>query len=80
MEGQKVYSELSVVKEKKLVTPWVLHVDGSSSSQRCGTRIVIVSLDRAEVSYLLRFELKAFNNKVEYEVVLVELKLAKSFV
>lgn len=52
----------------------LLHMDGSSSSYGCGAGVVIISLEDIEVSYVLRFEFEAFNNEMEYEVLIAKLK------
>ena len=39
---------------------------------------MITSPNGVEISYALRFEFKASNNEVEYEVLITGLKMAKS--
>ncbi|KAJ4715162.1 Retrovirus-related Pol polyprotein from transposon opus [Melia azedarach] len=64
--------------EAETSSPWILHVDGSSSSQGSGAGVLITSPDGVEISYALRFEFKASNNEAEYEALIAGLKMAKS--
>ncbi|GAV82169.1 RVT_3 domain-containing protein [Cephalotus follicularis] len=56
---------------------WVLYVDGSSSFNKSGTGLVLISLDGWTLQYALRFHLKVTNNEAEYEAVIKGLTLAK---
>ncbi|KAL0449184.1 UNVERIFIED_CONTAM: hypothetical protein Slati_1474800 [Sesamum latifolium] len=47
---------------------WLLHVDGSDTTQGNGTDIVITSPQGEDMESTIKFESKAFNNKAEYEV------------
>ncbi|KAJ4713136.1 Retrovirus-related Pol polyprotein from transposon 17.6 [Melia azedarach] len=64
--------------EAETSSPWILHVDGSSSSQGSRAGVLITSPDGVEISYALRFEFKASNNEAEYEALIAGLKMAKS--
>ncbi|KAJ4715114.1 Retrovirus-related Pol polyprotein from transposon opus [Melia azedarach] len=64
--------------EAETSSPWILHVDGSSSSQGSGAGVLITSPDGVDISYALRFEFKASNNEAEYEALIAGLKMAKS--
>ena len=55
---------------------WRLFVDGAANTQGSGVGLILTSPDGIDVQYALRFRFQAFNNKVEYEAVIVELNLA----
>ncbi|KAM2454578.1 hypothetical protein PS1_014675 [Malus domestica] len=56
---------------------WNLYVDGSSNQQGCGVGLILTTLDKMAMEYVLRFKFKASNNEAEYEALLVGLRLAK---
>ena len=55
----------------------MLQVDGSSTRVGSGTDLVLIGPHGAKVLYALKFEFKASNNEVEYEALIVGLKMAK---
>ncbi|GKV09092.1 hypothetical protein SLEP1_g20639 [Rubroshorea leprosula] len=57
---------------------WVLHVDGSSSENGSGTRIILTSPEGETFEYALKFTFEASNNRAEYEALLGGLRLAKA--
>ncbi|KAF7121526.1 hypothetical protein RHSIM_Rhsim13G0133200 [Rhododendron simsii] len=57
--------------------PWVLQVDGSTTSEESGAGLILTSAKGQRLSYALRFEFKATNNEVEYKALVVGLELAK---
>ncbi|XP_038973279.1 uncharacterized protein Mb2253c-like [Phoenix dactylifera] len=57
--------------------PWVLYVDGSSTSGGSGACLVLTSPDGVVAEQALRLEFPASNNKAEYEALIAGLKLAK---
>lgn len=77
-EGPGIDVDLSVSDEREDVSTWILHMDSSSSAQGSVARVVIISPNGIEISYVLRFEFKASNNEAEYEALLAGLKVAKS--
>ncbi|RDX77032.1 hypothetical protein CR513_42908, partial [Mucuna pruriens] len=56
---------------------WTLLVNGASNRKGSGAEVVLEGLDGVLIEQLLRFEYKAGNNQAEYEVLLVEMRLAK---
>ena len=56
---------------------WELYVDGSSNEGVSGPGLILVSPERHRMHCALRFGFKASNNKVEYEALIVALKLPR---
>nr|XP_043633230.1 uncharacterized protein K02A2.6-like [Erigeron canadensis] len=56
---------------------WELYTDGASSSEGCGAGIRLVSQDKQEYTYALRFEFETMNNEAEYEALIAGLNLAE---
>lgn len=56
---------------------WKLYLDGSSSQLGCGAGLVLIDLKGIRMEYALKFDFPATNNKVEYEALLIGLKLAR---
>lgn len=58
---------------------WELYVDESSNDQGSGAGLILTSLEpkRLRIEYALRLDFKASNNEMEYEALLVGLRLAK---
>ena len=52
-------------------------MDGSSNEGESGASLILVSLEGHRVHCSLRFGFKASNNEVEYEPLIIGLKLAK---
>ena len=73
--GEEVQEEQPVEQEKPEGV-WLVMVDGSRSEQGSGAKIVIRSLEGAEVSYAVKFEFKLTNNQAEYEAFITGLGLA----
>lgn len=57
---------------------WRLYVDGSSNDQHSGEGIILISPDGHKFHSVVRFGFTTSNNEVEYEALLVGLRLAKS--
>lgn len=55
---------------------WILSVDGSSNQAGREAGIVLDGPGDIQIEQSLRFEFKATNNQVEYEVLMARLKLA----
>ncbi|KAL0448726.1 UNVERIFIED_CONTAM: hypothetical protein Slati_1429000 [Sesamum latifolium] len=55
---------------------WLLHVDGSSTTQGSGSGVVITSPQGEELEFIVKFGIKASNNKAEYEVLVIGMKIA----
>ncbi|XP_042511717.1 uncharacterized protein LOC122086839 [Macadamia integrifolia] len=59
---------------------WVLFVDGSSTTARSGTGLVLKSPEEFTIHYVLRFAFPATNNEAEYEALIAGIKLAKAVI
>ena len=57
---------------------WKLFVDGAANAQGSGAELILTSPEGIDIEYALRFGLRASNNEVEYEAVIVGLNLAHS--
>ena len=55
---------------------WKVFVDGASSAMGAGAGIIIITLEGIRLEHLFRLGFKAFNNKAEYEALIVGLKTA----
>ena len=56
---------------------WILHVDGFSNSSGLGAGIILTGSEDDVAEYALRYQFSATNNEVEYEALIVGLRLAK---
>ena len=54
-----------------------LYVDGSSSDNRVGVGVLLISLKKHKIPYALRFGFKVTNNEAEYEALLAGLCLVR---
>ena len=57
--------------------PWILHMDGSSTTAMSRVGIILTNLDQIVFEYALRFAFLASNNEAEHEALITGLKLAK---
>lgn len=57
---------------------WKLHVDGSSTSNRSGAGLILISPKNFQVKQAVRLDFKATNNQAEYEALIAGLNLVKS--
>jgi ribonuclease HI len=64
-------------QEQNLEDQWVLYVDGASSQQRSGARVAVISPQGDVLNYALHLIFPMTNNIVEYEAMIVGLKLVK---
>ncbi|KAL0313599.1 UNVERIFIED_CONTAM: Ribonuclease HI [Sesamum radiatum] len=55
---------------------WLLHVDGSSTTQGSGAGIVITSPQGEDLEFAIKFEFKASNNEAEYEALVIGMRMA----
>ncbi|KAL0458439.1 UNVERIFIED_CONTAM: hypothetical protein Slati_0471100 [Sesamum latifolium] len=55
---------------------WLLHVDGSSTTQGSGVGIVITSPQSEDLEFAIKFNFKASNNEAEYEVLVIGMRMA----
>nr|GEU35316.1 reverse transcriptase domain-containing protein [Tanacetum cinerariifolium] len=80
LEKTKEEDEETNFKQKQQTeqtTKWKLYKDGASSGDGSGAGLIIVSPEGMEFTYALTFEFTTTNNKAEYEVVIVELYIAR---
>ncbi|XP_074327382.1 uncharacterized protein LOC141665301 [Apium graveolens] len=56
--------------------PWLLFVDGSSTSNSGGARVILISPGGFKIQQALKFGFSATNNVAEYEALIAGLKLA----
>ncbi|KAL0367639.1 UNVERIFIED_CONTAM: hypothetical protein Sradi_3654000 [Sesamum radiatum] len=54
---------------------WLLHVDGSSTTQGSGACIVITSPQGEDLDFIIKFGFKASNNEAEYEALVAGMKM-----
>ncbi|KAL0405651.1 UNVERIFIED_CONTAM: hypothetical protein Slati_3879000 [Sesamum latifolium] len=55
---------------------WLLHVDGSSTTQGSSAGVVITSPQGEDLEFAIKFGFKASNNEVEYEALVIGMKMA----
>ncbi|KAL0402684.1 UNVERIFIED_CONTAM: Ribonuclease HI [Sesamum latifolium] len=55
---------------------WLLHVDGSSTTQGSGAGIVIISPQGEDLEFAIKFGFKASNNEAEYEALVIGMRMA----
>ncbi|KAK4395816.1 hypothetical protein Sango_1735900 [Sesamum angolense] len=55
---------------------WLLHVDRSSTIKGSGACIVVTSPHGEDLEFAIKFSFKASNNEVEYEALLIGMKIA----
>ncbi|KAF8090839.1 hypothetical protein N665_0464s0005 [Sinapis alba] len=72
--------ELSPELEQDLIllTNWILHVDGSSTTKGSGARVQVQSPTGELIRQSFNFGFTASNNKAEYESLIAGLRLAKA--
>ncbi|XP_021715731.1 uncharacterized protein LOC110683648 [Chenopodium quinoa] len=57
---------------------WKVFVDGSAIATGCGADVICQSPEGDKFEYALRFQFQASNNEVEYEALLVGLRMCKA--
>jgi len=67
----------SMEAEEKSGTEWLLFVDRATSLQRSGVGIVLIPPEGEPLEYSLRIIFPSSNNVVEYEALIVGLRLAR---
>ncbi|KAL0411845.1 UNVERIFIED_CONTAM: hypothetical protein Slati_3774200 [Sesamum latifolium] len=55
---------------------WLLHVDGSSTTQGSGAGIFITTLQGEDLEFAIKFDFKASNNEAEYEALVIGMRMA----
>ncbi|GKA89665.1 reverse transcriptase domain-containing protein, partial [Tanacetum coccineum] len=61
---------------KDRIPTWTLFTNGASNIEGLGAGLILTNPDGQEISYALRFNFKASNNKAEYEALVAGLELA----
>ncbi|KAL0327864.1 UNVERIFIED_CONTAM: hypothetical protein Scaly_2219000 [Sesamum calycinum] len=56
--------------------PWLLHMDGSSTIQGSGAGVVTTSPQGEDMEFAIKFEFNTSNNEVEYEAVVLGIRMA----
>nr|GEX68304.1 reverse transcriptase domain-containing protein [Tanacetum cinerariifolium] len=56
--------------------PWILFTDGSSCVDGSGPGLILTNTEGIEFTYMLRFQFAASNNEVEYEALIIGLRIA----
>ncbi|XP_022871547.1 uncharacterized protein LOC111390699 [Olea europaea var. sylvestris] len=64
------------IEEQHKETPWKLYADGSSTGERSGAGIVLISPDHRIFCEALPFDFKASNNEAEYEALIAGARMA----
>ncbi|KAL0453601.1 UNVERIFIED_CONTAM: hypothetical protein Slati_1338200 [Sesamum latifolium] len=57
--------------------PWLLHVDGSSTTQGSGAGVVITMPQGGDMEFSIKFDLKASNNEPEYEALVLGMRMTQ---
>jgi hypothetical protein len=70
------FMNLSESEEAMMERKWVIYVDGSSTRKNGVAEILLITLDKEELSGSLRLEFKTTNNKAKYEAVIAGLGMA----
>lgn len=69
--------DLLGLSRRKGIQGWSLYTKGASSKEGLGTGLILTSPDGEEITYALRFDFHTSNNEVDYEALLVDLRLAR---
>ena len=64
--------------EEKKDKVWTVSIDGSSTKDMGGAKIVLVSPEKDKFEYVIQLRFRATNNEAEYEALLAGLKLSKN--
>ncbi|XP_022846390.1 uncharacterized protein LOC111369139 [Olea europaea var. sylvestris] len=65
-----------LIEELQKETPWKLYVDGSSTRERSGVGVVLISPEHRIFCEALPFDFKASNNEAEYEALIIRARMA----
>ncbi|KAL0448381.1 UNVERIFIED_CONTAM: hypothetical protein Slati_1394500 [Sesamum latifolium] len=57
--------------------PWLLHVDGSSTTQGSGAGVLITTLQGDDMEFAIKFDFKASNNEAKYEALVLSMRMAQ---
>ncbi|KAL0447987.1 UNVERIFIED_CONTAM: hypothetical protein Slati_1926600 [Sesamum latifolium] len=64
------------IKDASQDQRWLLHVDGSSTTQGSGADIVITTPQGEDLEFAITFDFKASNNEAEYEALVIGMRMA----
>ncbi|KAL0411010.1 UNVERIFIED_CONTAM: hypothetical protein Slati_3690700 [Sesamum latifolium] len=64
------------IKDASQDQKWLLHVDGSSTTQGSGAGIVITTPQGEDLEFAIKFGVKASNNEAEYEALIISMRMA----
>ncbi|KAK4388301.1 hypothetical protein Sango_2436700 [Sesamum angolense] len=64
------------MEEASKVEKWLLHVDGSSTTQGSGEGVVITSPHKEYLEFAIKFGFKTSNNEAEYEAMVIGMRMA----
>ncbi|KAL0284791.1 UNVERIFIED_CONTAM: Retrovirus-related Pol polyprotein from transposon [Sesamum radiatum] len=64
------------IKETSQEQIWLLHVNGSSTTQGSGAGIVITTPQGEDQEFAIKFGFKASNNEAEYEALVISMRMA----
>ncbi|KAL0294041.1 UNVERIFIED_CONTAM: hypothetical protein Sradi_6906200 [Sesamum radiatum] len=64
------------IKDASQDQKWLLHVDGSSTTQGSGAGIVITTPQGEDLDFAIKFGFKASNNEAEYEALVIGMRMA----
>ncbi|KAL0385986.1 UNVERIFIED_CONTAM: Ribonuclease HI [Sesamum radiatum] len=64
------------IKDTSQDQVWLLHVDGSSTTQGSGAGIVITTPQGEDLEFAIKFGFKASNNEAEYEALVIGMRMA----
>ncbi|KAL0453648.1 UNVERIFIED_CONTAM: hypothetical protein Slati_1342900 [Sesamum latifolium] len=67
-------AEMSI-KDASQDQRWLLHVDGSSTTQGSGAGIVTTTPQGEDVEFAIKFGFKASNNEAEYEALVIGMRM-----
>lgn len=81
-DTRKAVKESELPKISKVLVDhgnvWTLQVDGSSTGRLGGIGIYLKSPEGVELDYVVTLDFKVTNNEVEYEALLIGMRIAKS--
>ncbi|KAL0404558.1 UNVERIFIED_CONTAM: Ribonuclease HI [Sesamum radiatum] len=64
-----------IIKDASQDQRWLLHVDGSSTTQGSGVGIVITTPQDEDLKFAIKFGFKASNNEAEYEALVIGMRM-----
>ncbi|GJV29794.1 reverse transcriptase domain-containing protein, partial [Tanacetum coccineum] len=70
-------SDTLMEEAEELLEPWILFTDESSCTDGSGAGLILTNPEGMEFTYALRFRFDAINNELEYEALIVGLKIAE---